>query len=55
MAEAQDDRRLLAERLVEIFAEAHGRPPADADELDAFVEREVRAAQRHRAAARRVH
>jgi hypothetical protein len=28
--------RQVAEKLVEIFAAAHGRPPADIGELDAF-------------------
>jgi hypothetical protein len=34
--------RLIAERLVEIFTAAHGRPPADIDELKTIVEMQVR-------------
>jgi hypothetical protein len=36
--------RPVAERLVAIFTEARGRPPADLAELEAFIVSEVRAA-----------
>ncbi len=42
----QDASRLVAERLVEIFTEAHGRPPVDVEELDAFVKTEVKSRPR---------
>jgi hypothetical protein len=37
MTGRDDCVRLIAERLVEIFAAAHGWPPADIDELETFV------------------
>jgi hypothetical protein len=44
---ARDDcARLIAERLVEIFTAAHGRPPADVDELEAFIATQVRGGAR---------
>jgi hypothetical protein len=42
MAVHDDGLRLIAERLVEIFTAAHGRPPADIDELESFIEMQVR-------------
>jgi hypothetical protein len=42
MTGRDDCVRLIAERLVEIFTAAHGRPPADIDELETFVEMQVR-------------
>jgi hypothetical protein len=33
---------LFAERLVEIFTAAHGRRPADIEELETFIEMQVR-------------
>jgi hypothetical protein len=51
MARVEDAKRLFADRLVAIFTAAHGRPPADLDELDSFIEMQVRA----RARAGRIH
>jgi hypothetical protein len=34
--------RPIAERLVEIFTAAHGQRPANIDEVEAFVEMQVR-------------
>jgi hypothetical protein len=34
--------RLFVERLVEIFTAAHGRRPADIEELETFIEMQVR-------------
>jgi hypothetical protein len=42
MADYDNGVYLIAERLVEIFTAAHGRPPADIDELESFVEMQVR-------------
>jgi hypothetical protein len=51
---ARDDCvQLIAERLVEIFTAAHGRPPTDIDELDTFIEMQVR--RRGRAGLTRPH
>jgi hypothetical protein len=42
MTGRDDCVRLIAERLVEIFTAVHDRPPADIDELETFVEMQVR-------------
>jgi hypothetical protein len=42
MTGGDDSVRPVAERIVEIFAAAHGRPPTDIDELDTFIEMQVR-------------
>ena len=43
---ARAARRQVAERLIAIFTEAHGRPPVDIEEFERFIRREVRAAWR---------
>jgi hypothetical protein len=42
MTGRDDSVRPVAERIVEIFTAAHGRPPTDIDELDTFIEMQVR-------------
>jgi hypothetical protein len=42
MAVHDDGPRLMAERLLAIFTAARGRPPIDVDELETFIEMEVR-------------
>jgi hypothetical protein len=46
MTTHDDGARMLAETLVAIFTEAHGRPPADMEELDTFIEMDVQQLRR---------
>jgi hypothetical protein len=42
MAARENGVYLMAERLIEIFTAAHGRPPADIDELESSIQMQMR-------------